>query len=315
MRLPFSALILLIIIGSACKTVAQELSARVQILAPTVPNIDKRNLDVLQKNIREFLNNNKWSNETYAAQERIECNFVITISEWDGNSAYKAEAQIQSSRPVYGSAYNSTLLNLNDKDFDFNYTEGQSLDFSDQNYLSNLSSLLGFYAYTIIGLDKDSFSSLGGTFFHKKALTLLNNAQVSPNRGWKAFDGLRNRYWLNENLLNKGFEELRVFIYDYHFNGLDKLQDNAGRGVKKMISLLGGLKQMDKQKLGSIFPNFYFASKADEVVNVFSIATGDPTDRIKAYNLLAAIDPANLSKYESLKQATIPLNEGLKKSQ
>jgi len=315
MRLPFSALILLIIIGSACKTVAQELSARVQILAPTVPNIDKRNLDVLQKNIREFLNNNKWSNETYAAQERIECNFVITISEWDGNSAYKAEAQIQSSRPVYGSAYNSTLLNLNDKDFDFNYTEGQSLDFSDQNYLSNLSSLLGFYAYTIIGLDKDSFSSLGGTFFHKKALTLLNNAQVSPNRGWKAFDGLRNRYWLNENLLNKGFEELRVFIYDYHFNGLDKLQDNAGRGVKKMIGLLGGLKQMDKQKLGSIFPNFYFASKADEVVNVFSIATGDPTDRIKAYNLLAAIDPANLSKYESLKQAPIPLNEGLKKSQ
>jgi hypothetical protein len=294
---------------------AQELNARVQVLAPTVPNIDKRNLDVLQKNIREFLNNNKWSNETYAAQEKIECNFVITISEWDGNSAYKAEAQIQSSRPVYGSSYNTTLLNLNDKDFDFNYTEGQSLDFSDQNYISNLSSLLGFYAYTIIGLDKDSFSSLGGTFFHKKALTLLNNAQVSGNKGWKAFDGLRNRYWLNENLLNKGFEELRVFIYDYHFNGLDKLQDNPGRGVKKMITLLGGLKQMDKQKLGSIFPNFYFASKADEVVNVFSISTGDPSDRIKAYNLLAEVDPANINKYEGLKQASAPLNEAVKNEQ
>ena len=291
---------------------AQELNARVQVLAPTVPNIDKRNLDVLQKNIREFLNNNKWSNETYAAQEKIECNFVITISEWDGNSAYKAEAQIQSSRPVYGSSYNTTLLNLNDKDFDFNYTEGQSLDFSDQNYISNLSSLLGFYAYTIIGLDKDSFSSLGGTFVHKKALTLLNNAQVSGNKGWKAFDGLRNRYWLNENLLNKGFEELRVFIYDYHFNGLDKLQDNPAKGVKKMITLLGGLKQMDKQKLGSIFPNFYFASKADEVVNLFSISTGDPSDRIKAYNLLAEVDPANINKYEGLKQASPPLNEAVK---
>lgn len=305
---------LFITIGLVTKLNAQELNARVQILAPTVPNIDKRNLDVLQKNLREFLNNNKWSNETYAPQERIECNFVITISEWDGNSAYKAEAQIQSSRPVYGSSYNTTLLNLNDKNFDFNFTEGQSLDFSDQNYISNISSLLGFYAYTIIGLDKDSFSALGGTFFHKKALTLLNNAQVSSNSGWKAFDGLRNRYWLNENLLNKGFEELRVFIYDYHYNGLDKFQDNPGRGVKKMISLLGGLKQMDKQKLGSIFPNFYFASKADEVVNVFSIPTGDPTDRIKAYNLLVEVDPANINKYEGLKQATATLNEALKRN-
>jgi len=286
---------------------AQELNARVQVQAPSVPNIDKRNIEVLQTNIREFLNNNKWSNESYAPQERIECNFVITITEWDGNSNYKAEAQLQSSRPVYGSSYNSTLLNLSDKDFDFNYTEGQSLDFSDQNFISNLSSLLGFYAYTIIGLDKDSFSSLGGTPYFKKALNVVNNAQTSGNKGWKAIDGLRNRYWLNENLLNKGFEELRSFIYDYHYNGLDRLQDNAGRGVKKMLNLLSGLKTMDKQKVGSIFPNFYFASKADEIVNVFSIATGDPSDAVKAYNLLSQIDPANLNKYEALKQLNSPL--------
>lgn len=282
---------------------AQELNARVQIQAPSVPNIDKRNIDVLQTIIRESLNNNKWSNDTYGAQERIECNFVITITNWDGNSSYTAEAQFQSSRPVYGSAYNSTLLNLSDKDFDFNYTEGQPLDFSDQNFISNLSSLLSFYAYTIIGLDKDSFSPLGGTPYYKKALTVLNNAQTSGNKGWKAVDGLRNRYWLNENLLNKGFEELRSFIYDYHFNGLDRLQENAPRTVKKMISLMSGLKQMDKQKVGAIFPNFYFASKADEIVNVFSIPTGDPADRIKAYNLLVETDPANINKYEVLKQA------------
>lgn len=286
---------------------AQELNARVQVQAPSVANIDKRNIEVLQTTIRDFLNNNKWTNETYAPQERIECNFVITITEWDGNSAYKAEAQLQSSRPVYGSAYNTTLLNLSDKDFDFNYTEGQSLDFSDQNFISNLSSLLGYYSYTIIGLDKDSFSSLGGTPYFKKALTVVNNAQNSPNKGWKAFDGLRNRYWLNENLLNKGFEELRAFIYDYHFNGLDRLQDNTGRGVKKMITLLTGLKQMDKQKVGSIFPNFYFATKADEVVNIFSIPTGDPSDSIKAYNLLVEIDPANINKYEALKQLNTSL--------
>lgn len=300
-------LLLILLLTAPIVIQAQELNARVQVLAPTVSNIDKRNVEVLQNNIREFLNNNKWTTESYAPQERIECNFVITITEWDGNSTYKAEAQLQSSRPVYGTSYNSTLLNLSDKDFDFNYTEGQALDFSDQNFISNISSLLGFYAYTIIGLDKDSFSNLGGTPYHKKALTVLNNAQTAGNKGWKASDGLRNRYWLNENLLNKGFEELRTFIYDYHYNGLDRLQDSAGRGVKKMIALLSGLKTMDKQKIGSIFPNFYFASKADEVVNVFSISTGDPSDAVKAYNLLSQIDPANLNKYEALKQLNSPL--------
>lgn len=279
---------------------AQELNSRVQLMAPTVPNINKRNLEVLQNTIREFLNNNKWSNETYTPAERIECNFVITITAWDGSSAYKAEAQIQSSRPVYATAYNSTLLNISDKDFDFNYNEGQSLDFSDQNFIANLSSLLSFYAYTIIGLDKDSFSKLGGTFFYNKAQNILNVAQVSGNKGWKAFDGLRNRYWLNENLQNKGFEELRQFIYEYHYSGLDQMQEDPARAAKKIISLLSGLKQMDKQKLGSIFPNMYLASKADELVNVVSVLP-DPQDKIKAYNLLAEVDPANINKYEALR--------------
>lgn len=300
MKLRRSCVFLIFFFCYTCAA-AQELNTRVQLMAPTVPNISKRNLEVLQNTIREFLNNNKWSNETYAPAERIECNFVITVTAWDGNSAYKAEAQIQSSRPVYNTAYNSTLLNISDKDFDFNYNEGQSLDFSDQNFISNLSSLLGFYAYTIIGLDKDSFSKLGGTIFYNKAQNILNVAQVSGNKGWKAFDGLRNRYWLNENLQNKSFEELRQFIYDYHLNGLDRMQEDPAKGAKNIISMLSGLKQMDKQKLGSIFPNMYLATKADEIVNILSAR--DPQDKIKAYNLLSEIDPANINKYETLRTA------------
>jgi len=294
-------LILIFLFVASVSTYAQELNSRIQILAPQVPNINKKNLDILQTTIRDFLNNNKWTNETYLQQERIECNFVITLTAWDGSSSYKAEAQIQSSRPVFGSAYNSTILNLSDKDFDFNYNEGQPVDFSDQNYLSNLSSLLSYYAYTIVGLDKDSFYKLGGTPFYLKAQNIMNLAQTGGNSGWKAFDGLRNRYWLNENLLNKNFEELRVFIYDYHYGGLDQLQDDRLKGTKKILAALPNLKQMDKQKLGSIFPNAYFATKADELVNVMS--TGDQQDRIKAYNLLIDIDPANISKYEGLKSA------------
>ena len=290
-------IVLLLVCGYAS---AQELNSKVQILAPNISNINKKNLDVLQNTIRDFLNNNKWTNETYLPQERVECNFVITVTGWDGSSGYSAEAQIQSSRPVYGSSYYSTLLNISDKDFNFNYNDGQTLDFSDQNFITNLSSLLGYYAYTIIGLDRDSFSNLGGTPLYAKAQNVINVAQTGGSKGWKAFDGLRNRFWLNENLLNNSFKELRTFIYDYHLNGLDVLQNNPSNGSKNIIAMLPALQQMDKQKLGSIFPNVYFASKAEEITNV--LAASDPQDKMKAYNLLSEIDPANISRYEALKK-------------
>lgn len=277
---------------------AQVLNARVQVLAPTITNANRRNLDVLQNAIRDFLNNNKWTNETYLPQEKIDCNLVINITAWDGNSGYTAEAQIQSSRPVFNSSYSSTLLNMSDKDFNFSFSEGQSLDFSDQNYIGNLNSLLGFYAYTIIGLDKDSFGKLGGTAFYQKAQNLINLAQTGGGKGWRPADGLRNRYWLNDNLLDNNFKDLRTFIYEYHFNGLDKLQENTENGTKSILSSLSDLKQLDKQKLGSIFPNVYFAAKAEEVTNVLSLTT--PQEKAKAYNLLTEIDAANTGKYEAL---------------
>lgn len=279
---------------------AQELNAKVQILAPNLSNINRKNLDVLQNTIKDFLNNNKWTSDSYLPQERIETNFVITITNWDGNSAYSAEAQIQSSRPVYNSSYYTTLLNISDKDFSFNYNDGQSLDFSDQNFITNLSSLLGFYAYTIIGLDKDSFGKMAGTPYYIKAQNVVNIAQTTSYKGWKAVEGLRNRYWINENLLNNSFKEIRSFIYDYHVNGLDKMQENAIQGVQNILSFLPNLQQMDKQKLGAVFANAYFASKAEELANV--LAMGETEDKIKAYKFLSEIDPANIKKYEILKK-------------
>lgn len=289
---------ILLLVGFG-KLHAQELNARITLLAPQVSNISKPTLDALQKTIRDFLNNNKFSNESYKPQERIECSFVITINAWDGGSGYIAEAQIQSSRPVFNSSYNSTLLNMSDKNFDFNFNDGATIDFSDQNYISNISALLTYYAYTIIGMDKDSFSKMGGTPFYKKAQNIINLAQASGNTGWRAADGLRNRFWFNENVLNPIFSELRNFIYSYHLNGLDQLTDND-KGLTQIVAALPALQQMDKQKLGSIFPNVYFASKAEEVTNVLSKLNGQ--ERMKAYNMLAEIDPANIGKYEGLKK-------------
>jgi len=292
-------IVCLLLLLSFGKLSAQELNARVQLLAPQISNISKPTIDALQKTIRDFLNNNKFSNETYKAQERIDCNFVITINSWDGGSGYTAEAQIQSSRPVYNSSYNSTLLNISDKNFDFIFNDGAVIDFSDQNYLSNISALLSYYAYTIIALDKDSFSKMGGTAYFKKAQNIINLAQASGNSGWKAADGLRNRFWFNENALNPIFSELRSFIYNYHFSGLDQLTDND-KGLMPIVNALSALQQMDKQKIGSIFPNVYFASKAEEITNVLSKL--NTQERMKAYNLLSEIDPANIGKYEGLKQ-------------
>jgi len=289
---------ILLLVGFG-KLQAQELNARVTLLAPQVSNISKPTLDALQRTIRDFLNNNKFSTENYKPTERIECSFVITINSWDGGSGYTAEAQIQSSRPVFNSSYNSTLLNMSDKNFDFSYNDGSTIDFSDQNYISNISALLSYYAYTIIAMDKDSFAKMGGTTYYKKAQNIINLAQASGNAGWKAADGLRNRFWFNENVLNPVFSELRAFIYSYHLNGLDQLTDND-KGLKQIVDALPALQQMDKQKLGSIFPNVYFASKAEEVTNVLSKL--NTQERLKAYNMLAEIDPANIGKYEGLKK-------------
>jgi hypothetical protein len=282
-----------------CSVHAQELNAKVQLLAPTVSNLNENNLGVLQTLMRNFLNNNKWSSETYLPQERIDCNFIITITAWDGNSSYQAEAQIQSSRPVYGSTYTTTLLNLSDRDFNFNYTEGQPLDFSDQSFITNLSSLLGFYAYTIVGLDKDSFSPLGGTPLFLRAQNTMNIAQTSGNTGWKAADGLRNRYWLIENLLNNQYQGLRTFIYDYHRSGLDRLVQDQTAAEISLFKSLTDLSGFDKQRVGAYFPNVFFSGKADEFTKIYSGFIAP--QRRRAYELLSAIDPANTAGYEALR--------------
>ena len=293
-------LLLLIFCLLLQKVHAQELNARVQLVAPTVSNLNPANLQLMQDAIRNFLNNNKWSTgSTYLPQERIECNFVITIRAWDGSSNYQADAQIQSSRPVFASSYNSTLLSLSDRDFNFTFIEGQPLDYSEQVFINNLSSMLAFYAYTIIGLDNDSFAHLAGTPLFLKAQQTMNIAQTSGNTGWKAADGLRNRYWLNENLLNNNYQPLRTFIYSYHIEGLDRLAQDQNNAATNLFRSLTALSSLDKQRFGAYFPNIYFSGKSEEFLNIFS--GFNAAQKRSALDLLATIDPANAGRYEAIK--------------
>ncbi len=279
---------------------AQDLNARVQILSPQVQNTNKRPLEVLETAMIEFLNNRKWSNDQIRPNERIDCSFVINLREWDGSSSFKAEAQIISTRPVYNSSYNSTLLSISDKNFDFSYSEGQPLDFSDQSYMNNLTSLLAYYAYIITGLDYDSFSKMGGSVYYGKAQTVLNNALSSGFIGWQAHENLRNRYWLIENLQSRDFSILRELIYTYHKDGLDIMADNGAQARKNILAALPKLKEIDRQKQGSVLNQTFFSAKADEITNIFAKTAA--TDKLKVYNLLAEVDPANIRKYDVLKK-------------
>jgi hypothetical protein len=294
-------ILVLIILLLSLQSKAQDLNAKVQVLSPTIQNTNKRPLEVLEQAIVEFLNNRKWSTLELKSQERIDCNFVINVKEWDGSSNFKCEAQILSSRPIFGTSYNSTILSVNDKNFEFSYTEGQPLDFSDQNFQNNLSSLLAFYAYVIVGLDADTFSKLGGTDYFNKAQDVLNNAQNAPFAGWKAFENLKNRYWIIENILNRTYLPIRNLLYNYHRLGFDIMVEDPNKARKNMAAAIIGLNELDKQKQGYILNQIFFSAKGDEIVDVFS--KSDPLERTKIYNALVDADPANTSKYEALKKA------------
>ncbi len=279
---------------------SQDLNAQVKLLYPTLPTANKNTFDALEKTVSDFLNNRKWTDDILKPQERIDCSFVITITGWDGASAFTAEAQIQSSRPVYGTAYNSTILNTSDKDFNFSYLLGQPLDFSEQNYTSNLGSLLAFYAFTIVGMDYDTFSKLGGTAFYNRAQNVMNTAQGATDKGWKAAESFRNRYWLSENFSNRDYNPIREGLYTYHRQGLDVLATNPFEGRKVVLTMLSQLQTIDRQRQGNMLSQLFISAKVDEMVGVLSL--GDVDERMRAYSILTQIDPSNGFKYDALKK-------------
>jgi hypothetical protein len=188
---------------------AQDLNARVQVLTAKIPTTNKRVFQALESAMKDFLNGRKWAGDQILPAERIDCSFTFNITQWDGSSAFSADLQVQSSRPIFNSSYTTTLLNVNDKDFDFTYTEGQTLDYTDQTFQSNLTAVMAFYAYIIVGMDYDSFGKYSGTPYFAAAQNIVTNAQSTSFKGWKAFDSNLNRYWLVENLNNKVYTNLR----------------------------------------------------------------------------------------------------------
>lgn len=294
-------LLIMFVMTATCCVMGQDLNARVEILSPQVQNTNKRALDVLRKAISDFLNNRSWSANQVRPEERIDCSFVITINAWDGSSNFTAQAQIVSTRPVFNTTYNSPVLSISDQHFNFSYTEGQLMDYSDQQYMNNLTSLLAFYAYIIVGLDADTFEHNGGTPFYTAAQNIVNYAQNTGFSGWRSMEGLNNRFWLVNNLLDRRYQPIRDFLYSFSMKGLDTMAENAQQARKMMLDLLPLLQKVDRLAQGAVFNQVFFTAKSDELVGVFS-GMG-PQERVQAYNILAEVDPANAGKYERLRNS------------
>ena len=290
--------LLIVIIGLTNYLAAQELNCQVQITTQQVSGTDKRIFDMMKTQIYEFMNNRKWTTETFRNEERIDCSILINITERLSTDEFSATFQIQSRRPVFESSYNSVLLNFNDNDVHFKYVEGQQLDYSETTYLSNLTSILAFYANMVVGLDYDSFSLNGGSPYFQKALVIANNAQGSDERGWKAFDGTRNRYWMINNMLDAPFIPLRECMYTYHRKGLDIMAQNSTAGRAAILSSIESLTKVHNLKQGSFSLQVFFNAKADEIINIFTSGTAE--EKTKILDVLNVIDATNSNKYQKI---------------
>lgn len=283
---------------------AQELKCNVTINSDQVEGSNKSVFNTLQQSIQEFVNNSQWTNMTFQDKERIECNMLIVVKQVQDNM-YVCEFTCQSRRPVYGTTYTTPILNFKDNNFIFTYQEFDRLDFQQHTFTSNLTALIAYYCYLIIGHDMDSFSRFGGTPYFQICENIVNAAQSASlesteQSGWKAFDSNRNRYALINNLMDEAFKEYRQYFYDYHRYGLDEMINNVANGRARIASGIEILDKANKARPATYVINAFLDAKSDELVNIFQEGTED--ERTKVYETLVNIDPTRQSTYEQIQQ-------------
>ena len=285
---------LLLMVGSVH---TQELNCTVQINSDQIQGTNKSVFNTLQKSISDFMNNRKWTELSFVNTERIECTLNIIIKKVDGD-VFTSEIQVQSRRPIYNSAYNSTLFNFKDQQFTFNYKEFDQLEINQSAITSNLTAVLAYYAYIIIGYDMDSYSRLGGTTYFQAAENIVNSAQGADLNGWKAFESTRNRYALVNNLLDEAFKRYRNYFYEYHRLGLDEMSNNATNARARIAEGLPFLREANRSRPSAVVISSFLEAKNDELVNVFSKGTAQ--EKSEAIEILTDINPAQSDRYSQI---------------
>ncbi len=299
-------LIVLLSVSYNIQLIAQEFRCNVSVNARQIQGTNRQVYEDMQTAIREFINERRWTEHVFDIDERIECSFMINITQQIGSDRFSGTLTVQSSRPIYNTAYKSTLLNLKEKDnnLQFQYREGEPIEFDLNSHKSNLSSVLAFYAYVILGLDYDSFSNEGGTEFFEKAKRIVDNAQSSADPGWKAYEDVKrkNRYWLIENLTNDKYSAVRRASYRYHRLGLDVMSSKESQGRSVIAESFKLLTNVYRSEPNSFIMDIFLTAKSDEIVDLFSYSGVPAMEKSVVYQAITEIDAINASKYSKIKE-------------
>lgn len=283
---------------------AQEFQCRVTINSDQIEGSNKQVFETLKTSIEEYVNQNKWTNLQFMEHEKIDCQMLIVVKSVEDN-LYTCEMTLQSRRPVYGSSYTTPLMNFQDKNFNFTYQEYDQIVYQQNQFTTNLTAMLAYYCYLMLGYDFDSFQRLGGTPFYEVCEDIVNACQTASmggteQKGWLAFDSNRNRYALVNNLMDEAFKPFRQYFYEYHRMGLDIMADNVANGRARIVEGIDVLKEANRARPATFVINTFLDAKADELVSIFQ--QGTSAEKQKVYDLLMDIDPTRQNTYDKINQ-------------
>ncbi len=295
----FKKFVLLLMIFFTVITSSQELNCIVSINTQQIDQTSKQVFKTLERALNDYINKTKWTNKVYGPQEKINCSMLLTINSFDSNNSFSGTIQVQSSRPTYGSSYETPVFNHNDRQFNFEYVEFEPLFYNRNSFESNLIGVITFYVNIILGIDADTFSKNGGTEYFQKARQVVNLAQGSGFIGWQQADGNRTRFELIDNLLSNTFKEYRTAMYNYHRLGLDVMIDNASLGKQSIASSMRMFETLVKRRPNSFLLQTFFDAKSEEILSVFS--DGPKVDIISLKNSLNRVAPFYANTWSKIK--------------
>lgn len=277
---------------------AQELDCRVVINAKQLQTTERRVFEEMETEFSRFINDRKWFDGEFQTYEKIKCAIMINMESQPDVANFKASVQIISARPVYGTSYETSMINFADRNFDFEYTESQPLNYSENSFSSNITSMLAYYAYMILAYDYDSFQKFGGDALFEKSWQVVSTAQQSGYGGWDQFDNLRNRYWWSENSIDQVMKPFREAMYQYHREGLDIMSEKPEESRTNILEALKKIQEVNRSKPRSIMMITFMDTKMDELISIFS--EGDMNTRREAYEILKTIDPARTDEFKEI---------------
>ena len=293
-------LLLLLVVGTAP---AQELNAKITINHNQITGTDVSVFENLEQTLQQFVNDRQWTSLQFQKNERITCNFNITVTKYDqSTNLFTCKALIQANRPVYNSAYTSILYNNTDNDFNFKFAQFDQLEFNEEQIDNQLTALFAYYAYLIIGMDLDSFSPMGGSDVLERCMNLVNNAQNLEFTGWKAFDNDRNRFAIINDYLDGSMAPFRQLQYDYYRKGLDEMANNVERGRTEVTTAIeNDLKKCHEDRPMSLLPQIWTDYKRDELANIYK-GHGTQKEKESVYDILFSINASQNNAWEKIKQ-------------